>query len=151
MSIDEKLQTLITKGRVEEVLIRYCDGCDRADANLLRTVFHDDCTLEYVGYFSGQVKEMLSTMSQMRKRYSATQHSLTNILIEVNGDVANSRCQSTVHHLYMTDGKQYDWVVGGRYVDRLENRNGQWGIASRVAYSDWSQIFVIEQDLPSPF
>jgi hypothetical protein len=31
-------------------------------------------------------------------------------------------------------------VLGGRYVDRFERRDGEWRIAARITVHDWSRI-----------
>jgi hypothetical protein len=38
----------------------------------------------------------------------------------------------------MGAGEQ-DTVIGGRYLDRMEQRGGQWRIASRIMLYDWYQ------------
>ena len=48
MSIDEKteraLRVLLDKQEIHEVLMRYCRGIDRCDAELLHSVYHPDAT-----------------------------------------------------------------------------------------------------------
>jgi hypothetical protein len=35
-------------------------------------------------------------------------------------------------------GQTQDFIYGGRYVDRLEKRNGIWRIAKRTVVMDWN-------------
>ena len=42
------------------------------------------------------------------------------------------------------DGLQTDMVLGLRYVDRFERRDGTWLIAARVCAFDWS--YTVEFD-----
>ena len=48
MSLDEKteraLRVLLDKQEIHEVLMRYCRGIDRCDAELLHSVYHPDAT-----------------------------------------------------------------------------------------------------------
>jgi SnoaL-like domain len=145
------LQTLLEQRRIEKVLYRYCDANDTADEAMLRSVFHPDATDEHVGIFSGSIAEVLPTMSAMRKRFSATLHVLSNIDIEVEGNVASSRCQVAAHHCYEADGQPYHLVAHGRFIDRLELREGEWRIARRVAHTDFILTQRVEKGLPSPF
>jgi SnoaL-like domain len=38
-----------------------------------------------------------------------------------------------------TGGKATDWVVAGRYQDRMERRDGVWLIVRRDAVHDWER------------
>src|SRR5438128_5339724 len=40
--MEQKLRDLIDKAEIREVIERYCRAFDRADADLLRTVYHPD-------------------------------------------------------------------------------------------------------------
>jgi hypothetical protein len=42
--------------------------------------------------------------------------------------------------------EERDTVVGGRYLDVLEKRDGAWRIASRVMLYDWYQDFGVAID-----
>ncbi len=142
---------LVERQRIEKVLYRYCDANDTADETMLRSVFHPDATDEHVGIFSGPIAEVIPTMTKMRARFSATQHVLSNIDIEIEGAIANSRCQVAAHHCYETDGQPYHLVAHGRFIDRLELRHGEWRISSRVAHTDFMLTRRIDTTLPLPF
>jgi len=145
------LDILVEERRIKKVLYRYCEANDSADYALLLTVFHPDATDEHVGIVSGPISEVLPKMASMRKRFSATQHVLSNIDIEVDGAIASSRCQVAAHHCFESDGQSYHLVAHGRFIDRLELRNSEWRIARRVAHTDFMLTRRIETTLPSPF
>ena len=42
--------------------------------------------------------------------------------------------------------EERDTVIGGRYLDRLEKRAGEWRIANRVMLYDWFQDFGVSVD-----
>jgi hypothetical protein len=66
---------------------------------------------------------------------SATHHDLLNHSCEIDGDVAHAETY------YLFVGRNRDrtnWVAGGRYLDRLERRDGQWKIALRCNAVEWS-------------
>jgi hypothetical protein len=35
---------------------------------------------------------------------------------------------------------QMDYWVGGRYMDRMEKRDGVWRIATRIGMTDWTRV-----------
>ena len=42
--MDAKLQELLDKQSIYEVLVRYCRGADRCDEAIIRSVYHDPLT-----------------------------------------------------------------------------------------------------------
>ncbi len=71
--------------------------------------------------------------------------SLLNNTLDIDGDTAHSETY------YLFVARNHDesvWQAGGRYVDRLERRNGEWRIAMRHNAIEWS---VIPPAMPIPF
>ena len=77
---------------ITDVLLRYATGIDRRDWPLFRTVFADDCELDYgeVGSWKG-VDAVTEFMQQAHAMAGHTMHRLTNQVITVDGDKAQSR------------------------------------------------------------
>jgi 3-phenylpropionate/cinnamic acid dioxygenase small subunit len=59
-----------------------------------------------------------------------TKHVNTNQIIEVDGDVATSRCYVTVFQ--QTDTLPLQPVAAGRYVDAFERADGVWRFTDRL-------------------
>jgi hypothetical protein len=72
---------------ISDVLVRYATGIDRRDWPLFRTVFTDDCQLDYgeVGSWRG-VDAVTEFMQQAHALAGHTMHRLTNQVITVDGD-----------------------------------------------------------------
>ncbi len=70
-----------------------------------------------------------------------TQHFLGNTHIELEGDVAHVETYCQAFHRFPTSGSasEDDFVLGARYIDRFERRDGEWRIARRKLVVDWSQ------------
>ncbi|MBU3739475.1 MAG: nuclear transport factor 2 family protein, partial [Rhodoferax sp.] len=66
------------------------------------------------------------------------QHCMLNHRSEIDGDTAHAETYFFFVSMNRT-GKPVT-LGGGRYVDRLERRAGQWGIAARVTLRDWSMM-----------
>ena len=43
------------------------------------------------------------------------------------------------HRVDYGGGDEHDTCIGGRYLDRLEKRDGEWRIADRTMLYDWYQ------------
>ena len=72
---------------ISDLLVRYATGIDRRDWPLFRTVFTDDCELDYgeVGTWKG-VDAVTDFMEQTHAMAGRTMHRLTNQAITVDGD-----------------------------------------------------------------
>jgi hypothetical protein len=58
-------------------------------------------------------------------------HNVTMHSCEIDGDVAHA--ESYVIGLFLDNGCETSRVLAGRYIDRLEKRNGEWKIVVRRA------------------
>ena len=114
---------------ISEVLLRYATGIDRRDWPLFRTVFTDDCELDYgeIGTFTG-VDAITAFMDQAHSMAGHTMHRLTNQVIDVHGDTAESR--TYVDALIMIDGNS-GVNAAGIYDDELVRGAHGWRVARR--------------------
>jgi hypothetical protein len=146
-SIDE----LLAEAAIREIQIRYCRACDRMDFDLLRTCFHADATADY-GFFVGGIEGFIAMAKEGLKAYTGTTHVTGNQLVEVNGDVAWAEHYTLATHRYPADenGPVRDFVTSIRYVDRIERRDGDWRIASRVLILDWYRADPVAELGPHP-
>lgn len=107
---------------------RYCRGIDRADADILRTVYWEDARDEH-GVFEGDREEYIAwVIPVVRERFAVLQHVLGQTYTELHGDFAYAETYFVQHSL-RPDGVTY--ASPGRYIDRLERRNGEWRILER--------------------
>jgi len=131
-----KLQKIIDKDDIQNCLQNYCRGVDRFDRELILSAFHPDCLDEH-GKFVGTPNEFADwALDQHAVAHLCHQHCLLNQTIEIEGDTAHSESYFMFVSMNRT-GKPVT-LGGGRYVDRLERREGEWRIAARVTLRDWS-------------
>ncbi len=139
------VRELADKQEIHEVLMRYCRGIDRCDAELLRSVYHSDATDNH-GLFVGKAADFIPWALKGLARDLNTKHYICNELIELAGDVAHVESYLlAVHHRMAKEGGLVDLVMAGRYVDRFERRAGQWKIADRKVILDWARIDPVEK------
>ena len=115
---------------ITDVLLRYATGIDRRDWSLFRTVFTDDCETDYgeVGSWSG-VDAITEFMQQAHAMASHTMHRLTNHVITVDGDKAESR--TYVDALIMLGDNGSGVNAAGFYDDELVRADDGWRVARR--------------------
>jgi hypothetical protein len=125
--------------QIQQVLARYCHAIDRCDEEQLKTVYWEDAVDNH-GVFNGNAWEFAEFIIPMLQGMRCTMHKISNTLIQLDGDRAAVETYVDAYHLADgEDGKQYDIVVGGRYLDRFERRRGEWRIAERTFVHDWNQ------------
>jgi len=108
------------RDEIADVLVRYATGIDRRDWPLFRTVFTDDCELDYgeVGSWKG-ADAVTEFMQQAHSMAGHTMHRLTNQVITVAGDKAESRT-------YVSGVN-----AAGFYDDELVRGDDGWRVARR--------------------
>ncbi|API61402.1 hypothetical protein BSL82_18350 (plasmid) [Tardibacter chloracetimidivorans] len=139
MSVD-RLDELIAKDEIRDLLHAYCHASDRVDLELLEALFHADAELDY-GVFQGGPKDFIRHCEATLPRFEGTSHTLSNITINVSGDTASSLSYITALHFNGSgDTGPFDMVGYARYVDYHQRRDGTWKIARRTVIYDWTTI-----------
>jgi 3-phenylpropionate/cinnamic acid dioxygenase small subunit len=115
---------------IADVLLRYATGIDRRDWQLFRTVFTDDCVLDYgeIGSWQG-VDAVTAFMQQAHAMAGHTMHRLTNQVITVDGDEAQAR--TYVDALIMLNDSTSGVNAAGFYDDDIVRTGEGWRIARR--------------------
>lgn len=131
------LGQLINKTKIYECLKRVSRGIDRFDRAQFLSAYHPDATIS-AGTLVARPAEVFAGGSALHEEgQKRTLHHLTNHRCEIDGDVAH--CET--YYFYAAhnhDGAT--WLAGGRYVDRVERRRGEWRIAFRHTLLEWSSI-----------
>jgi len=138
-----KIDDLLDKQEIMELSYRYSRACDRLDADLMAAVYWPDGTDDH-GAFKGTAPEYVEWVMDFVGVWESTHHDNTNILIDLDGDVAFGEVHWTGYYRYEIDGVLHDHLAAGRYLDRYERRDGakgkEWRIKHRTCLSDWSRI-----------
>ncbi|MEY8018671.1 MULTISPECIES: nuclear transport factor 2 family protein [Mycobacterium] len=115
---------------ISDLLVRYATGIDRRDWPLFRTVFTDDCELDYgeIGAWSG-VEAVTDFMERVHAPAGHTLHRLTNQAITLDGDKAMAR--TYVDALIMFGDNQSGANGIGFYDDEIVRTPDGWRIARR--------------------
>jgi hypothetical protein len=136
------LQEILDRAAIREVLFRYCRAADRCDEELLRTCYHADA-LDRHGPFAGSAGDFATwVIEAQRTRSIVTQHAVSNVVVELAGDVAWTESAFMATHVRPAGqgfSEPFIETFWGRYVDRFEKRQGTWAIASREVVHDWSE------------
>ena len=145
---DPAIQDLIDKQAITEIIYRYCRGLDRMDKALTLSCWHEGGTDDHGALFSGPAAEFVEWVWPVHEAMERTQHTITNILIQVDGDRAGAESYYTVYLRTPSPDGTVDIIGGGRYCDDFEKVAGVWRIRHRQSVSDWTQVLPVgEHDL----
>jgi hypothetical protein len=132
-----RLEHLLDRQDILDCLIRFSRGMDRFDREVFLSAFHPDAVIA-AGEFVGGPDDLYAWASTMhRQGQISTHHNLLNHTADIHGDLAHTETY------YLFVGRNRDdsnWIAGGRYIDRLERRQGTWKIALRTNAIEWSGV-----------
>ena len=138
---DAQVRELVDRQKICDCLARLARGEDRRDAVLLKGCYWPDATDDH-GVFVGTFAEYLAWIVPGAPSIPVTLHTLGQSLIDLRGAVAMVETHVTAYHrIDMGGGQERDIVIGGRYLDRVENRGDEWRIARRTMLYDWLKDF----------
>jgi SnoaL-like protein len=140
-----RIDLVIDRQDILDCLTRFSRGMDRFDRDIFISAFHPDAVIA-AGAFVGGPADLYDWASAMHEEGQvATLHNLLNHSCELDGDSAHSE----TYYLFAARNRDdSNWVAGGRYLDRLERRDGAWRIAVRTTVIEWSGMV---PTMPLPF
>ncbi len=115
----------------------YARGIDRCDLATLLAVWWPGAIVDY-GQGPGDAETWSRAIIGMLHTMLRTQHMLSNIIIEIDGDRASAETYCHAYHELEQGEGRIEMIVGGRYLDVLERREGVWRIATRRYVMDWN-------------
>jgi hypothetical protein len=137
--VDERIERLIARQDIQDCVFRYMRGQDRLDADLQRSAFHADATVDY-GFWKGSGHDFVDFAQALLARYGATHHLLgqTHIVV-TDADTGHGEVYFTAYSRRRGDAGDEDLLIAGRYLDEYSRRDGEWRIATRKEVVDWTR------------
>ncbi|MDX3899125.1 MAG: nuclear transport factor 2 family protein [Sphingobium sp.] len=137
---------LIDRRQVEDVLNLYCRAIDRCDEPLLDTLFHADAMIDHPPLPDDAAGFCREVMRLVRST-GPSLHSMTNVSIELAGATAYTEAYFSAWHRVeagddsgvfnsRSDIDEYA-VMGGRYINWLSKRDGDWKISHHSTIVEW--------------
>ncbi|MCL4423164.1 MAG: nuclear transport factor 2 family protein [Actinobacteria bacterium] len=161
---DEVLDHLGRRLSCEDLENRYCRGVDRQDWALVRSCYHPDAVDNH-GAYCGGVDGLIQWLASRHGQISRSLHYVTNILVDVldHGALLVEAYNMTFQRFkpgivrsdmvedkavpHIPKGQVLETEVRCRFIDRVEQRAGEWRIASRaVVYESFKASFILEAD-----
>lgn len=147
--MDAKLRQLAARAEITDQVHRYCRAIDRCDPDLLKTVFHADAIIDH-GAFKAPAAVFCENTIPFIQKLEITTHHLSNVLVDFESEnkAVVESCWTAFHRIAAgvelpaifadhDPAREEDLLVGGRYIDRFEDRGEGWKIAGRIGLHDW--------------
>ncbi len=118
-------QALADRIAVEDLLTRYAKAVDRRDWEQYRSIFTADAEIDYTsaGGIAGTIDEIVAFLSTSLEMFEMTQHLVSNIDLEVNGDSATVTAMFN-NPMRLPGGDT--WFTGGWYHHDLVRTADGW-------------------------
>lgn len=139
LSLEEKVQLLMDKDAIRDVIYRDQRAKGRGDKELMKSCFFEDAIDYHQPYFIMNAHD-IADMLDPKAMGEMVQYVAQQVLIDIDGDVARVESyivSSKIMHERSAAGHHWLRSGGIRLLDRFERRNGEWRIAKRQLVPEW--------------
>lgn len=128
---------------VARVLYDWAAGVDSRDWDQVTSALCAEFDYDYSSHRAGSVGRVTpaSWIAHASRRFAtmrATQHSMTNPRVTIDGETAACRMYVTAWHVADIDGAQQWCTVGGEYRNELRRVDGRWRISMLRLDRKWT-------------
>lgn len=144
---EKKLQQVWDRQEIEQLMYRHARSLDRMDGELMKSTYwpegieeHQDPIFPDHFFWNDNAWKFVPEAMKGFANLKVTQHRISNILIELNGNEANAETYVWAYHVHTDEnGVDHEGILGGRHHFKLEKRNDEWRILHRSTVFDWNQ------------
>jgi ketosteroid isomerase-like protein len=137
---DAVLQEMIDEFELRKLVHAYCRAVDRGDLAQLRDLYHDDAADAHGGFSAGSADEFLNQLAAARPHIRSMQHNITTVNFVISANAAEGEIYTIATHTLAGADRDVDVLIGGRYLDKYEKRDGTWKIKERTIVTDWAHV-----------
>ena len=137
--VNPSLQMLLDEREIHQVALRYCRALDTKNWALLDDVFVPDATAQLgsPAVLDG-IETIRTRIRTALEHLDESQHLVGNHEVAVDGDTGAHRCYLQAQHIRAAADGGPNWMVAGRYEDRLVRTDAGWRIAHRTLTVMWT-------------
>jgi hypothetical protein len=139
-AMDPRLQALLDKDAIRDLVTAYCRAADRKDQALMRSLYHPDATENHGAFFTGLAAAFIDRLPEIQAPIDILHHNITTHNIWLDGDQATGEAYVLAMHRIQRPAGPFDVLIGGRYLDRYTRVAGQWKFAHRAILADWAHV-----------
>lgn len=127
------------KLEITEVCYRYGVHLDSRQWDKLSEVFTADAVADYLDMPRCEGRQAIQdTCSAALGSFTASQHLIGNVLVTLHGDEAESVCYLQAQHVQAGTEGGDNFIIAGRYLDKLVRTPEGWRINYRRLEGMWT-------------
>ncbi|MFH8469059.1 nuclear transport factor 2 family protein [Streptomyces sp. NPDC017991] len=127
------------EARIAQVLHRLARAMDTRNWDLLATCFVPGAVGDFATGQAAGLDSMLVGYQTFLAPLDITQHLVTNIETVIDGDTAEATAYFLAQHVRTGTAGGDQFLIGGRYADRLTRTPDGWRITRRRVNGTWTQ------------
>lgn len=144
--MDTETKELFDKRALDELIYGAMHAMDGHDWAAYRKNLLDDAEFDFTrhGVASERAGEIMrgadyfvTVLASVLEGFDATQHHVTNLLHEIDGDTAISKSYVYAEHFLMNDRGDPSVTCGGRYVVTSQRAESGWKVAKWLYLPAW--------------
>jgi hypothetical protein len=126
------LETLLAEREIARSLARFARAMDEREWATVGEVLTEDATADMgLGLVQGR-SAIIAFIRSFLDDCGPTQHLLGNLVVDVDGDQAFSRCYVSDLHKGVGEKSHLTFSTLGEYHDRWRRRDGRWWMVHRT-------------------
>jgi len=137
---EQRLDELLDKQAIHELVHAYCNAADRHDHHKMRALYHEDAIDEHGHFARGLAHEFIDKLPQIQAPMAILHHNVTTVNLVLEGTRAEGEVYVIAFHQVRDGERFYDVLIGGRYFDKYEKREGTWKFSHRSVVADWAYV-----------
>lgn len=143
MNTEQTIKWLYDRALIEQTILKYATAADLRDWDLLKSILADEIHIDFTTSGGPAMtltkEEYIGQVTSLIPGFDVTQHQLTNFVITINGDTANTVVYMQAEHFVHEGSSEIDRAVGGYYTHELQKENGHWKICSLKLTATWGR------------
>lgn len=129
------IEEVLARHEIERALIAFARAMDDRAWSRLDAILTEDAVGDYgEGPMVGRAA-IVATLRRYLDGCGVTQHLLGNLVVDLEGDAAVSRCYVSDMHLGAGDKAHLTYVTLGDYHDRWRRIDGRWRMVERIKHN----------------
>lgn len=137
-SREQQLDELLDKQAISELVMAYANAADRHDHAKMRALYHPDAIDDHGHFAKGPAMDFIAKLPEIQKAMAILHHNVTTVNLKLDGDQAEGEIYILAFHQVQAEDRLYDVLIGGRYFDKYEKRDGVWKFSHRAIVADWA-------------
>ena len=119
--------------------IKYCWALDERDWESLSEVFSSDAYAKYGVTEHKGIDSIIEKCQKALLPLDFSHHMVSNHVVEIEGNEARCKCYFQAQHVRTSASEGANFVIAGKYEDKLIRVEEDWKITSRVLTKIWTE------------